>query len=86
MKPDFKALEKWRDRLRIDRQRTERALMESWPRGFIKYYFGMIKFAIPVIRTAGFATLMYYLVVWPIKFFIYLKRRKGILLPFSIKK
>ena len=105
MQPNFRALEKWRDRLRIvghpirlsiliilygaeviERQKVEKGLTHNYPIGFLKYYIKMIKSALPVIKTAGFSVLTYYLVVWPVKFFIYLKMGKGILLPFSVKK
>jgi len=70
----------------IDQRRKQKEIMSNFPRGFIQYYFRMIKSAIPVIRTGGFSVMLYYLAVWPVKFFIYLKMGKGILLPFSVKK
>jgi hypothetical protein len=105
MKPNLRALEKWRDRLHIvghpirlsilimlygaeviERQKVEKRLTHNYPIGFLKYYIKTIRSALPVIRTLGFSALMYYLVVWPMKFFIYLKMGKGILMPFSVKK
>jgi hypothetical protein len=70
----------------IERQKVEEELMRNYPIGFLKYYIKMIRSVLLVIRTAGFSTFMYYLAVWPVKFFIYLKMNKGILLPFSVKK
>lgn len=69
----------------LERQKVEKGLMRNYPIGFLKYYIEMVK-SMPVIRTAGFSVLMYYLAIWPVKFFIYLKMKKVILLPFSIKK
>ena len=69
----------------LERQRVEERLTRNFPIGFLEYYIKTIKFALPIIRTAGFSALMFYL-AWPVKFFIYLKMKKGILMPFSVKK
>ncbi len=105
MRPNLRALEKWRDRLRLvghpirlsilimlygaevlERQKVEEELKHGYPVGFLKYYVKMIRSALPVIETAGFAVFIYYLVIWPVKFFICIIIGKGIILPFSVKK
>ncbi|MBZ9569430.1 hypothetical protein KJA16_00725 [Patescibacteria group bacterium] len=55
------------------------------PSGFIQYYFGVLRLAGFFVKKRKFAELLWFLVVWPIKFVIYLKIGTGILLPFSIE-
>lgn len=59
--------------------------MLSSPKGFIQYYYGMLKLAPPLLKRGKLVELRYLLIEWPIKFCIYLALGKGILLPFQIK-
>ncbi len=70
----------------IERQKVEKELMHNYPIGFLKYYINTVKSVLTIIRTTGFSGLIYYIAVWPVRFFIYLKMGKGILMPFSVKK